>query len=127
MEVRPRESIILVEDFDALVKWYCDVLDFNVLKNYFESYHYCTLENKAGIILAIGLASDMGVELKPRTHNSIVLQFEVDDVVTFLTSVEEQGGLITGPAIYNEKDGFWFGSFADPEGNAHWVVDSQCP
>jgi predicted enzyme related to lactoylglutathione lyase len=126
MEVRPRESIILVEDFDALVKWYCDVLDF-VVKKRFDEFHYCNIENASGIKIAIGLASEMDVELHDRKHNSIVLQFEVDDVVTFLTFVEEQGGLITGPAIYNEKDGFWFGSFADPEGNAHWVVDSQCP
>ncbi len=25
------------------------------------------------------------------------------------------------------KRGFWFGCFGDPDGNASWVVDGNCP
>ena len=127
MEVRTRETLILVNDFDMLLEWYCNVLDFKVRRNFFEEYHYCVLENSTGIQIAIGLASDMGIELRDRAVNSIVMQFEVDDVKKFLDFISENGGSITGPAMYSEKDGFWFGSFADPDGNSHWVVDKNCP
>ncbi len=126
MEVRPRESIILVEDFEAQISWYCDILDF-VVKKRFDEFHYCNIENASGIKIAIGLASEMDVELHDRKHNSIVMQFEVDAVQSFLAFIGNNGGSIVGPAILNEKDSFWFGSFADPEGNAHWVVDGNCP
>lgn len=126
MEVRPRESIILVENFDVQIAWYCEILDFEVKKR-FDEFQYCNVENASGMKLAIGLASEMEVELHDRKHNSVVLQFEVDDVRAFLTFVGSNGGTIVGPAVFNEKKGFWFGSFADPEGNAHWVVDSHCP
>ncbi|MDF1515500.1 MAG: VOC family protein [Anaerolineae bacterium] len=29
IEIRPRESVIFVTDFDAMVDWYRDVLGFN--------------------------------------------------------------------------------------------------
>ena len=127
MEVKPRETILLVEDFDAQIKWYCDILGFKIIKKYVEDYHYCVLENAAKIKLAIALASDMGVTLQPRKHNSVVLQFEVEDVQSFLEFMQNSNGAIIGPAVHNKEDGFWFGSFADPEGNAHWVVDCNCP
>ena len=127
MEVKPRETIILVEDFDAQIKWYCDVLDFKVVKVFDVEFHYCNLENSAGIKIAIGLASEMQVELQDRAKNSVFIQFEVEDVKAFLEFVDANGGVITGPAAFSEKDNFWFGSFADPEGNSHWIVDSNCP
>lgn len=127
MKVKPRESILLVENFDSQITWYCDILNFHIVKNYFEQYHYCVLENEAGIKLAIGLASDMGVTLQARERNSVILQFEAEDVRVFLAFIEENNGKIIAPAIHNEEDDFWFGSFADPEGNTHWVVDGNCP
>ncbi len=127
MEVKPRESIILVNDFDGMKKWYCDVLNFQEVKIFDVDFHYANLENTAGIKLAIGLASEMGVELTDRSKNSVVLQFEVEDVKTFLEYASSHGASTVGEAMYSEKDDFWFGSFADPEGNAHWVVDPNCP
>ena len=126
MEVRPRESIILVDDFEALISWYCDTLDFKITRR-FEEFQYCNIENTAGIKLAIGLASEMQVELRDRKHNSVILQFEVENVQAFLAFVGNGGGSVVSPASYNEKEGFWFGCFADPEGNSHWVVDRNCP
>lgn len=127
MEVKPRETVILVDEFDSLIKWYCDVLQFKVVKVFDDEFHYCNLENDAGIKLAIGLASEMQVELHDRKHNSVILQFEVEEVKAFLEYIESNGGTIAAPAAYSEKDNFWFGSFADPEGNSHWVVDGNCP
>ena len=69
----------------------------------------------------------MQVELHERKHNSVALQFEVEDVKACLDYVDSNGGTITSPATFSEKDNFWFASLADPEGNSHWVVDGNCP
>ena len=127
MQLKPREAVILAEDFDALVQWYCDVLAFTVTKRFDDGIHYCNLENSAGIKLGIALASEMQVTLAYRLQNSVVLQFEVDDVQSFFEHITKHGGSVTGKASYNKKDEFWFGSFADPEGNPFWVIDGNCP
>ena len=61
MELKPRESVILVEEFDSQIKWYCDVLKFKVVKVFDVDFHYCNLENEAGIKLGIALTSEMQV------------------------------------------------------------------
>jgi predicted enzyme related to lactoylglutathione lyase len=127
MELKPRETVILVEDFDVMIKWYCEVLGFKVTKRFEDGIHYCNLESESGIKLGLALASEMQVELTDRSKNSVVLQFEVDEVKALLKCISEEGGSITGEASFNAKDNFWFGSFADPEGNSFWVVDEHCP
>ena len=127
MELKPRETVILVEDFDLMINWYCEVLGFKVTKRFEDGFHYCNLESEAGIKLGIAVASEMQIELADRSKNSVVLQFEVDEVKAFLKYISEEGGSITGEASFNPKDKFWFGSFADPEGNSFWVVDANCP
>ena len=127
MELKPREAVILVEDFDLMINWYCEVLGFKVTKRFEDGFHYCNLESEARIKLGLALASEMQIELADRSKNSIVLQFEVDEVKAFLKYISEEGGSITGEASFNAKDNFWFGSFADPEGNSFWVVDAHCP
>jgi predicted enzyme related to lactoylglutathione lyase len=126
MQVYPRESIILVEQYEKQVNWYGEVMGFFVTKR-FDEIHYCNLENAAGIKIAICVASEMEVKLRDRKSNSIVLQFAVDSVQIFLQVVESNGGTIVCAPVLNEKDNFWFASFADPEGNAHWIVDKNCP
>ena len=127
MQLRPRESVILVEDFDAMVLWYQNTLGFTVKRRFDEGFHYCNLENDAGIKFGIALASEMQVSPKDRSQNSVVLQFEVEDVQAFFEHITKHGGSVTGKASYNEEDEFWFGSFADPQGNSFWVVDGNCP
>ena len=36
-------------------------------------------------------------------------------------------GTVTGGPARDAQGGFWFGGFADPEGNPVWVVDGACP
>ncbi len=68
----------------------------------------------------------MGVVPADRRHNTVVLQFEVDDVQDFLAGLNEAGAEINGPS-FDQEGGFWFGGFSDPEGNPFWVVDKNCP
>jgi len=127
MEIRPRETVILATDFSTLVAWYRDVLGFTVVKLFEDSFHFCNLETPTGIRIGIGSAEEMGVVPVDRGSNTVILQFEVDDVQEFFAHLEQAGASIAGEPMFNKKDGFWFGGFSDPEGNPCWVVDKNCP
>ena len=127
MQIRHREPVRLAADFDGLVAWYRDVLGFTVAALMEEGFHYCNLETPSGIRLGIADAAEMGVSPIDPRNNTVVLQFEVDDVQEFFTHLEQLGASITNGPLFNAKDEFWFGGFADPEGNPCWVVDKNCP
>ena len=127
IDLRPREPVVFAVDFAAMVAWYRDVLGFGVTRLYEDDYHYCNLESASGIRLGIADATEMGVEPLDRRRNTVVLQFEVDDVQAFFAHLLRHGGSIGFGLSYDEKGGFWFGGFADPEGNPCWVVDKHCP
>ena len=127
LEIRPRETVILATDFSALVSWYQEALGCTVVKLFEDGFHYCNLETSTGIRFGIADAAEMGVTPVDRKNNTVVVQFEVDDVKEFFTQVEQTGATITNGPMFNKKDKFWFGGFADPEGNPYWVVDGNCP
>ena len=127
MQIRPRETVILASDFVTLVAWYRDTLGFNVTRLFEEGFHYCNLETDSGIRIGIGDAEEMGIVPGDRAANTVVLQIEVDDVREFFSELEPAGTTISSGPLLNEKDGFWFGGIADPEGNPIWVVDKNCP
>jgi predicted enzyme related to lactoylglutathione lyase len=127
MELRSREPIVLASDFGSLVAWYRAALGFEEVARFEDGYHSCTLRTPSGVVIGIASASEMGVSPTDRAHNTVVLHLEVDDVAGFLAHVGEAGGTVTGGPSLDKHDGFWFGSFADPEGNPFWVVDANCP
>ncbi|MBD3161999.1 MAG: hypothetical protein GF346_06880 [Candidatus Eisenbacteria bacterium] len=127
IEIHPRETVILANDFQALVAWYRDVLGFRVVKRFEEEFHYCNLETATGIKLGIGVAKEMGVAPEDRSKNTVILQFQVDDVKEFFVHLERNGGVVTFGPSFDKKDEFWYGGFSDPEGNPCWVVDANCP
>jgi uncharacterized glyoxalase superfamily protein PhnB len=127
MELRPRETVILADNFSNLVAWYRDSLGFKVVQLIEEGFHYCNLETPSGIRLGIADAAEMDVVPHDRASNTVVLQFEVDDVKEFFAHLEKAGASITNRPQFNAESAFWFGSFADPEGNPCWVVDKNCP
>ena len=127
MDVRARETVILASDVSALVNWYRDALGFAVTSLFEDDYHYCTLETPSGIKIGIASAAEMEVEPTDRSLNTVVLQFEVDDLKEFFTHLEEAGGTITFGPSFDKNGEFWFGGFSDPEGNPIWIVDKNCP
>ena len=127
IEIRPRETVILASNFPALVAWYRDILGFAVVQLFEDDFHYCNLHLPSGINIGIADANEMGIAPVDRTNNSVVLQFEVDDVQAFFAYLEQEGATITGGPSLNKQDNYWFGSFSDPEGNPFWVVDKNCP
>lgn len=127
MEIRPREPVVLVEDFDRAITFYCQGLGFAVVKRFDEGYHYANLETKTGMRLGIGVIGEVGSDPIDRSRNTVVLQIEVDDVEAFFSHVVAHGGSVLFGPSFDKKDAFWFGGFADPEGNPWWVVDKKCP
>lgn len=125
--IRPRESVILAKDFSALVAWYKDVLGFSITKLFEEDFHYCNLETQSGIKIGIADAMEMGVEPDDRSKNTVILQFEVEDVKEFFAHLDQKGCSTAFGPSFSEKDNFWFGGFKDLEGNPCWVVDKNCP
>ena len=126
-EIRPRETVILAEDFPAMVAWYRDVLGLRVTKLLEEHFRYANLETPTGVRIGITPAEQMGVRPGDRASATVVLQLEVDDLRAFFAEIEKAGATITGPPAYDKDPGFWYGGFADPEGNRFWVVDKDCP
>ncbi len=125
--IKPRESILLAENFETLVAWYREALGFNVTSIFEDGFHFANLVTDSGIRIGIGSATEMGVEPGNRANATVLLQIEAEDVRTFLEHVAGSGGVANMPASYNKRDDFWFGGFADPEGNPWWVVDKNCP
>ena len=127
IELRPRETVVHAVDFSAMVAWYRDVLGFRVVQLFDDGFHFCNLETPSGIRIGIASAQEMELEPADRSKNTVVLQFEVDDLKAFFERVSKGGGSVTGGPSFNQQDGFWFGSFCDLEGNPFWVVDGNCP
>ncbi len=127
MNIYPRESVILANDFTSLMNWYKDVLGFKSTLLVDDEYQYCNLETETGILIGIANAAQMGVKNPNRKNNTILLQFEVEDVKEFFSYLEKSGGVITFGPSFDKKDKFWYGGFEDPEGNPFWVVDKNCP
>lgn len=123
-EIRAREPVLLAQDFSALVAWYQQALGFQVLRLFEDDYHYCNLETATGVRLGVGSADGQPPD---RTNGALFLQLEVDDLPAFFAQLERAGASITGGPSLDRQGGFWFGSFADPEGNVWWVVDKNCP
>lgn len=126
-EIRARETVILAGDYEALVAWYRDVLGFAATRRFDGDYNYCNLASGGGVRIGIAPAAEMQVEPGDRARNTVILQIEVDDVRALFEQLTSGGGVITSGPSYDKNDGFWFGSFADPEGNPVWVVDKNCP
>ena len=102
MEIRPRETVILATDFSALVA-------------------------RSGFRIGISDAEEMGVVPADRSCNTVILQFEVDDIQEFFEHLKPTGASITNGPSFDKKGKFWFGGFLNPEGNPCWVVDKNCP
>jgi len=127
INIRPRELVILADDFTKLYTWYRDSLGFNVTKLFEDDFHYCNLETDSGIKIGIASAKEMDMVPGKRANNTVVLQIEVDDLQELYAHLKENGITDLYGPFFDKKNGFWFGGFSDIEGNPCWVVDKNCP
>ena len=126
MKIKPREIVILAEDYSALSSWYKETFKLDVTLEVSDNYHYSHMMNQQGLQIGVADAKEMGVEPQKRDRNTAIMQIEVEDVKAFFAYIEEQKGSIQfGPSL--SEEGFWYGAILDIEGNPIWVVDSNCP
>ena len=126
-KLKPREIVILSEKYEQLVAWYQEILGFRVVKVFCEGYRYTNLETESGIRIGIAPAAEVGVKLRDRAANSVILQIGVPDVRALFEHLCASGGkAVFGPS-FDERGRFWYGGFTDLEGNPIWVVDENCP
>ena len=96
IEIRLREAVILASDFTKLVEWYKRVLGFKEVRLFDDDYHYCNLETQSGIKIGIADAEEMGVAPVDRHNNTVILQFEVDELQELFAHLEQNGATIIG-------------------------------
>ena len=125
--IRPRETVLMADDFGAMIDWYCNVLGFAVTRRVEDDYHYCNLETPSGIQIGIADATEMKIDTSGRANNTVVLQFEVDDAKVFFEHLQGHGAKVTFGPSFDKAHNFWFGGVEDCEGNPIWVVDRNCP
>jgi len=122
--IRPREIVILAREVEGLADWYVEALGMRVTAR-FEDLSYVNLESDGGLRIGIG-ARPSPEEADLGNEGRVIPQLEAEDVRGLLDRVRRSGGEAGAPAR-DSKRGFDFGSFKDPEGNAWWVVDPNCP
>ncbi len=127
IEIRPREHVILADDFSKLYVWYRDVLGFKVTKLFQDDFHYANLATESGIKIGIASAKEMDIVPGKRANNPVVMQIEVDDIKELYEHLEERGVTHLHGPFHDKKNNFWFGGFSDIEGNPCWIVDRNCP
>jgi len=127
VRISPREVVVLADDYDAMVRWYTDALGFRIAKTFSEGYSYTNLETGSGIRIGIAPAAEVGVTPGDRAMNTVLLQVGAPDLAALFARVGEAGGTVTFGPSFDERGGFWYGGFADPEGNPIWAVDENCP
>ena len=126
-EIYPWESVILAEDFYAMVEWYKNILSFKSSLLVDDEYRYCSLKNKQGIEIGIADSKQMGIKNPNRKNNTVVLQFGVNSVKDFFIYLQKKGETITFGPSFDKSGKFWYGGFNDLEGNPIWVVETNCP
>lgn len=124
MTVRPRELVLLSHDVEGLAAWYVDAVGLEV-KARFDDLPCLNLESSGGLRIGIGRIASGSAEAFEGDAR-VIPQLETDDVKSFLDRIRDAGGSAEGPQRDRAR-GFEFGSFRDPDGNAWWVVDSECP
>ena len=123
MKLQLMNAVIMAEDYGKLRDWYIDALDLTLDGEWTAKYHYAELKRDGKCVVGIADAKEMGVTPGDRKNASVVAQFNVDDVRAFLARVKEKGGDVPLGPSFEEDEKFWFGGFADPEGNVCWVVE----
>jgi predicted enzyme related to lactoylglutathione lyase len=123
MRLELLNAVILAEDYAALRDWYRAALGLDLKQEWSESYHYAELSRDGKLVVGIADAKEMGLDPIAPRRNAIVAQFRVSDVPALCERVKEHEGTVLFGPSYEEKEGFSYCAFTDPEGNQLWAVD----
>jgi predicted enzyme related to lactoylglutathione lyase len=116
-------AVVMAEDYERLRDWYVEALDLTLESEWTENYHYAELVKDGRLVVGIASAEEMNVTPRDRKSATVVAQLNVEDVKAFLARVREHGADVPFGPSHDEDGDFWFGGFADIEGNPVWVVE----
>lgn len=122
MRLQLMNAVILAEDYEQLRDWYVDTLELTIDGEWTDKYHYAELVQGGKHVVGIASAAEMKVTPGDRGSATVVAQLNVEDVRGLLARVPERGGSVAFGPSKEEPEDFWYGAFADPEGNICWVV-----
>ena len=82
MDIRilPRETVIVAKNYQSLIDWYIDNLNFKIVYNNLD-IKYCSLETDSGIKIGIADMESLGNEsYSKRIMNTVILQIATNDL-----------------------------------------------
>ena len=123
MKLELMNAVVMAEDYERLRDWYVDALELTLEEEWTEKYHYAELTKDGRLVVGIASAKEMVVEPRDRKSATVVAQLNVEDARGFLARVGEKGADVPFGPSFDEDGEFWFGGFADIEGNPVWVVE----
>ena len=124
MKLQLLNVVVLAEAYEAMRDWYREVLELDLAYEHTDGYHYAELAREGRKVVGIAVAVEMGTTPGGRAGATVLGQLNVEDVRGLLDHVQERGGAVRFGPSQDESHGFWYGGFADPEGNIWWVVES---
>jgi predicted enzyme related to lactoylglutathione lyase len=117
-------TVVLARNYPKLVAWYRKALAMKVKRVVTEGFDWTELARE-GLRIGITPAKQMGVKLPAKRSNAVVLHLVSRDVRGLMKQVKRAGARILFGPSHDEKDGYWYGAFADLEGNPIWVIDLE--
>lgn len=115
--------VICAEQYEALVDWYKEALDLEVILVESGEYHYTELGKDGKVIVGLTPAKEVEIQVSNPRNNASIMQIEVKDINALFARVKEKGGgLLFGPSL-ETQNGFYYGAFNDLEGNQIWVIE----
>jgi predicted enzyme related to lactoylglutathione lyase len=123
MKLELMNAVILAEDYEKLRDWYIDTLELTVDGEWTENYHYAELVRDGKFVVGIATAEEMKTTPGDRKNATVIAQLNTDDIKGLCERVREKGGDVPFGPSFEKDEKFWFGGFADPEGNLFWVVE----
>lgn len=124
MDTRLLCTVVLAKDYARTVAWYRKTFALKTRMVVTEGFDWTELE-RPGLRIGFAPARQMRVKLPARRANAVVMHLTTRDVRGLMRRVAHAGGkVLFGPsqdAFKGKK--YWYGAFADVEGNAIWVAD----
>ncbi len=119
MIIKPINTVIFAEDFQAMVKWYIETFDLNPI--YYEGMEdgYVDLMSGDQCIVGITAYNEADKPLHLPRRSATFMQISSSHMFTLFQRVAETGGKVSfGPSKEVE---YWYGGLKDPENNRIWV------
>lgn len=116
--------VILAEDYEAVRDWWVTALGLEIHKEWPE-LPYADLAIEGTVVLGVSPMGAMELDPPSPRTNTTFPQFVTDDVEGLLARVVEHGGRIVFGPDHAQDGGYWYGAFADIEGNSAWVVSPE--